>query len=118
MAVRRICGLFTWLGLRGALDDARLRGGGAIIIACGGGKTASELALMQHAKDITLDVQRRAWKSLSPGVRASEVEALIDREHRALGGSSNTFCIVSLERTRRCRMAARPIVHCRKAMWC
>ncbi len=28
-------------------------------------------------------------------MRASEVEAFIDREHRALGGNGNTFCIVS-----------------------
>ncbi len=95
MAVDESVALFTWLGLHGALDDARLLGGGAIINRLRRRKTQSELALMQHAKDITLEVQRRAWKSLSPGVRASEVEAFIDREHRAFGGSGNTFCIVS-----------------------
>ena len=77
------------------LDDARLNGGGAIINRLRRRKTRSELALMQYAKDITLEVQRRAWKSLKAGVRASEVEAFIDHEHRALGGSGNTFCIVS-----------------------
>ena len=95
MAVDESVALFTWLGLRGVLDDTRLQGGGAIINRLRRRKTASELALMQYAKDITLEVQRRAWKSLSPGVRASEVEAFIDHEHRALGGSGNTFCIVS-----------------------
>ena len=95
MAVDESVALFTWLGLRGVLDDTRLQGGGAIINKLRRRKTASELALMQYAKDITLEVQRRAWTSLSPGVRASEVEAFIDHEHRALGGSGNTFCIVS-----------------------
>jgi Xaa-Pro dipeptidase len=95
MAVDESVALFTWLGLRGALDDARLNGGGAIINRLRRRKTASELALMQYAKDITLEVQRCAWKSLKAGVRASEVEAFIDHEHRALGGSGNTFCIVS-----------------------
>lgn len=95
MAVDESVALFTWLGLRGVLDDARLLGGGSIINRLRRRKTAAELALMQYAKDITLEVQRRAWKSLSAGVRASEVEAFIDHEHRALGGSGNTFCIVS-----------------------
>ncbi len=95
MAVDESVALFTWLGLRGALDDTRLQGGGAIISRLRRRKTAAELALMQYAKDITLEVQRRAWKSLKAGVRASEVEAVIDHEHRTLGGSGNTFCIVS-----------------------
>jgi len=95
MAVDESVALFTWLGLRGVLDDTRLQGGGAVINRLRRRKTATELALMQCAKDITLEVQRRAWKSLAVGVRASEVEAFIDHEHRALGGSGNTFCIVS-----------------------
>lgn len=95
MAVDESVALFTWLGLRGVLDDSRLNGGGVIINRLRRQKTAAELALMQYAKDITLEVQRRAWKSLRAGVRASEVEAFIDHEHRALGGSGNTFCIVS-----------------------
>ena len=95
MAVDESVALFTWLGLRGALDDARLNGGGALINRLRRRKTKAELALMQYAKDITLEVQRRAWKSLKAGIRASEVEAIVDHEHRALGGSGNTFCIVS-----------------------
>ncbi len=74
---------------------------------------------MQYAKDITLEVQRRAWKSLKTGVRASEVEAFIDGQHRALGGSGNTFCIVSFgEDTARCRMAARPTARWRRTTPC
>src|ERR1700744_4716957 len=80
MAVDESVALFTWLGLNGAIGDARRSGAGGLI---------------KFAKDVTLEVQRRAWASLVPGVRASEVEALIDREHRALAGSGNTFCIVS-----------------------
>jgi Xaa-Pro dipeptidase len=95
MAVDESVALFTWLGLRGVLDDTRLLGGGAVINRLRRTKSLAELALMQFAKDITLEVQRRAWKNLSAGMRASEVEAFIDREHRALGGSGNTFCIVS-----------------------
>lgn len=95
MAVDESVALFTWLGLRGALDDARLTGGGALINRLRRSKSKAELALMQYAKDITLEVHRRAWKSLRAGMRASEVEAFIDGEHRKLAGAGNTFCIVS-----------------------
>ncbi len=95
MAVDESVALFTWLGLNGAIDPARLKGGGAIVNRLRRQKSDAELALMQYAKDITLEVQRRAWKSLRAGVNASEIEAVIDHEHRALGGSGNTFCIVS-----------------------
>ncbi|HVZ91849.1 MAG TPA: Xaa-Pro peptidase family protein [Rhizomicrobium sp.] len=95
MAVDESVALFTWLGLNGAIDPARLSGGGALINRLRRRKSAAELALMQYAKDITLEVQRRVWKALTPGIRASEAEAFIDREHRALGGSGNIFCIVS-----------------------
>src|SRR5665213_2169410 len=89
MAVDESVALFTWLGLRGVLDDSRLNGGGALINRLRRQKTKAELALMQFAKDITLEVQRRAWKNLRAGTLASEVEAFIDHEHRALGGSGN-----------------------------
>jgi len=87
--------LFTWLGLARIVDCARLADAGPPINRLRRRKSAAELALMQHAKTITLEVQRRAWKSLAAGVRASEVEAFIASQHRALGGNGNTFCIVS-----------------------
>src|ERR1700759_2109669 len=60
MAVDELVALFTWFGLRGVLDDARLQGAGVVINRLRRRKTKSELALMQYAKDITLEVQRRA----------------------------------------------------------
>jgi len=87
--------LFFYLGLRRALAEERLADAGPLINKLRRQKSAAELALMTHAKAITLEVHRRAWKSLKPGVRASDVEQFIDREHRALGGTGNTFCIVS-----------------------
>ena len=95
LAVDEQVALFTWFGLRGAFGDERLTGGGALIGKLRARKSKSELALMQYAKDITLEVQRRAWKSLAKGMRASEVETFIDGEHKKLGGSGNIFCIVS-----------------------
>ena len=86
---------FTYLGLARALTPERVADAGPMINALRRCKSPAEIALMARAKQITLEVQRRAWKSLAAGVRTSEVARFIDREHRALGGSGNTFCIVS-----------------------
>lgn len=87
--------LFMFHKLRAELGDARLADAGALINRLRSRKSTAEIALMSHAKAITLEAHRRAWASLREGVRASEVARFIDGEHRALGGSGNTFCIVS-----------------------
>ncbi len=88
--------LFTYLGLRGAMGDERIVDGGPVINKLRRIKDASEIALMQHAKNVTLEVQRRARDALKPGVRVSEMTRFIDDEHRAFGSDGgNTFCIVS-----------------------
>ncbi len=61
-------------------------------------KSAAELALMQQAKDMTLEVHRRAARILTPGIRASEVKRFIDQAHRALGAAGSTFCAVQFGR--------------------
>jgi Xaa-Pro dipeptidase len=86
---------FTYLGLARVLGAERIADAGPAIQALRRCKSAAEIALMQYAKTITLEVQRRAWKSLKAGVMTSEVARFIDEQHRALGGSGNTFCIVS-----------------------
>jgi Xaa-Pro dipeptidase len=59
-------------------------------------KSPAEIALMQHAMDITLQVHRSARAIIRPGIKASEVEKLIDAEHRWLGADDgSSFCIVS-----------------------
>ena len=87
--------LFVYLGLARALSPERIADAGPLINRLRSRKSPAEIALMARAKAITLEVQRRAWKSLAAGVKTSEVARFIDSEHRALGGSGNTFCIVS-----------------------
>jgi Xaa-Pro dipeptidase len=88
--------LFTYLGLRGAMGDGRLTDGGPLLNRLRRIKSRAELALMQHAKTVTLEVHRRAHHLLRPGVLASEVERFIDENHRRFGSDGgNTFCIVS-----------------------
>lgn len=80
--------------LRKQSSSADVTDAGAIIDGCRMHKSAAELALMQQAKSITLDVQRRAARILTPGISTSDVRYFIDQAHRAYGSAGSTFCIV------------------------
>jgi Xaa-Pro dipeptidase len=71
-----------------------------VVDGCRMCKSPAELALMQQAKSMTLEVHRRAARALQPGIRASEVTRFIDEAHRAIGASGgNAFCIVQFGRS-------------------
>jgi Xaa-Pro dipeptidase len=73
--------------------------GTGIIDGCRSRKSAAELALMQQAKNMTLEVHRRAARILAPGVTTTEVKRFIDQAHRAIGADDgSTFCIVQFGR--------------------
>ncbi len=74
--------------------------GGPIVDGCRMYKSAAELALLQQAKSMTLEVHRRAARILAPGIRASEVTRFLDEAHRAIGApGGNSFCIVQFGRS-------------------
>jgi Xaa-Pro dipeptidase len=66
----------------------------AIVDGCRSRKSSNELALLRHAKQMTLEVQRRAARILAPGISASTVRHFIDDAHRALGAAGSSFCLV------------------------
>lgn len=72
--------------------------GAAAVDGCRMHKSPSEIALMQQAKAMTLEVHRRAALTLREGIRASAVTRFIDEAHRAIGGAGSTFCIVQFGR--------------------
>lgn len=80
----------TWLASPGVV----VMDGTPVVDGCRAIKSGAELALMQQAKHMTLEVQRRAARILHPGIRASEVRRFIDEAHRAIGSAGSTFCIV------------------------
>jgi Xaa-Pro dipeptidase len=86
---------FVFEALRQALPQQNIINGTVITAECRMHKSAHEIALMQKAKNITLDVQRRAARILREGISSLEVVDFIDRAHRAYGASPSTFCIVS-----------------------
>jgi Xaa-Pro dipeptidase len=85
---------FVAEGLRTALPRAELINAVAITRECRMRKSSAELALMQTAKRITLEAQRRAARVLRPGITAGEVKAFIDEAHVRMGGGRSTFCLV------------------------
>lgn len=95
MAVDERMALAMYRSLRAEIDDARLADAAPLIHPLRSRKSPAEIALMSHAKAITIEVHRRAHDQLQAGQRASEVVRFIDEQHRALGGSGNSFCIVS-----------------------
>jgi len=58
-------------------------------------KSKNEIAIIQKAKDITMEVQKAAAKILRPGITVSEVVDFINKAHIKAGITSGSyFCIV------------------------
>jgi Xaa-Pro dipeptidase len=82
-------------GLRAAVGPVVLQEASCIIDACRMRKSPAELALMQQAMSMTLQVHRLAASILAPGIGSGEVKRFIDAAHRRLGADAgNTFCAV------------------------
>ncbi|WP_202843937.1 M24 family metallopeptidase [Luteimonas saliphila] len=82
-------------GLRAHLDAVAIGDAGPIVDGCRMRKSPSELALMQQACDMTLQVQRLAAGIAREGMGSDELVRFIDEAHRALGADDgSTFCIV------------------------
>ncbi|NTJ44534.1 aminopeptidase P family protein [Agrobacterium larrymoorei] len=87
--------LFTYHALAQKLGQYRLIDGSRLIRDLRCRKSASEIAIIKYAMGLTLEVQKRAHSIMKPGTRASDVVRFIDEQHRELGESGSTFCIVS-----------------------
>lgn len=66
----------------------------AVTDTCRQCKSPAELALMQRAKRMTLDVHKAAASILREGISTTEVVEFIHQAHRKVGASGSTFCIV------------------------
>ena len=75
----------------GKVTSATLTSAGPILQSLRAQKSATELALMQAAKSLTLDVHVAIFEWIKPGMRMSEVKAEIDRLHRAGGADNGSF---------------------------
>lgn len=85
--------------LRKAAPAVGLLDATPVIDGCRMVKSTAELAALRQAKQMTLEVQRRAARILYPGITATEVKRFIEQAHRALGAAGNSFCIVQFGRS-------------------
>ncbi len=66
-----------------------------VIDGCRSRKSQAELALMRYAKQLTLEVHRRAARILRAGITTGEVRRFIDTAHRACAADNgSSFCAV------------------------
>lgn len=80
---------FTFDGMRKAGNAFSFINGSAITAACRMIKSDHEIALMQTAKAITLEVQKAAARILREGITTTEVQAFIAAAHRKLGSEGD-----------------------------
>ena len=77
---------FTVDGLRKAGNSFGFPNASSITAACRMVKSPAEIALMQVAMNITLEVHKAAARCMAPGLTTPEVQAFLDAAHRKLGG--------------------------------
>ncbi|WP_394494032.1 M24 family metallopeptidase [Shewanella sp. ENK2] len=86
---------FIFDGMRLANSELEYVNAKSITAGCRMIKSASELALLQHAKDMTLAVHIAAASILREGITTAEVEQFIHEAHKKVGASAGSyFCIV------------------------
>lgn len=66
-----------------------------ITAGCRAQKSDAEIALLQLAKNMTMEVHKSAARILRKGISSSEVEAFINQAHKVVGATAGSyFCIV------------------------
>jgi Xaa-Pro dipeptidase len=92
--------LFVYNALKCEISTDRLMDGGPLLRGQRLRKSTTEIAIIQYAMNLTLDVHRKVHAMIRPGMAASEVVRFVDDEHNRLGAKSgSTFCIVSFGET-------------------
>ncbi len=82
-------------GIVKANGNIQLEDGKPVTAGCRMTKSKAEIAIMQHAMNITLEVQKAAARILRPGIPAKEVVNFINEAHIRYGiPSGSYFCIV------------------------
>ena len=86
---------FTFDGIRNCQNSYKLVNAKPITAGCRMIKSDAEIAIMQHAMNITLEVQKAAARILYNGISAKEVTDFINEAHKRYGASAGSyFCIV------------------------
>ncbi len=82
-------------GLRQAAPTCDFVNATPVTAGCRMIKSPAEIALMQRAKNMTLEVHKAAARILRPGISTTEVTAFIHEAHKKVGApGGSSFCIV------------------------
>lgn len=87
LAIDPMTPFFTVDGLRRAGNAFTLANGASITGACRMVKTPVEIALIQHAMNITLEVHKAAARIMREGISTTEVLAFLQQAHVKLGAT-------------------------------
>lgn len=86
---------FLFDGIRKAAPDHTYVDAKPVTAGCRMCKSEAEIALMQQAKDMTLEVHKATARILHQGITTWEVEAFINEAHKTVGApAGSSFCIV------------------------
>ncbi len=89
------CAFFISDGLAQACPQFAFINAKPVTTGCRMCKSPAELALLQRAKDMTLEVHKAAARILREGISTTEVTQFIDTAHRTVGAAKGSyFCIV------------------------
>jgi Xaa-Pro dipeptidase len=89
------CSFFISDGLSQAQSKLKFVTAKEITAGCRMCKSSTELALLQRAKDMTIEVHKGAAKILREGISTNEVTQFINAAHVAVGAPKGSyFCIV------------------------
>lgn len=86
---------FAVEGLQKHLPDTPVRSGAGVVRACRMIKSPAEIALMQHAADITVAAYRHTAPRIERGMTPGDIGAIMTGATRALGGSPE-FALILL----------------------
>ena len=76
---------FVFDGLRRAMPGVQLINGSGVTASCRMHKSDNEIALIQFAMDLTLEVQKSAARILEPGISTIDVQEFLTAAHLRLG---------------------------------
>lgn len=86
---------FIFDGVRQAAPSFEYVNAKSVTAGCRMIKSATELKLLQGAKEMTLEVHKAAARILRVGITVGEVESFINEAHKAVGiPAGSYFCIV------------------------
>ena len=87
------CPFWLFDRIRSSHNNGMLLSAEKMVHAMRARKSESELALLQQAKSITLEVHKLTHAHLKPGMRTSEIKRFIDEAHRQLGADNGSYFV-------------------------